>query len=502
MLFNSIEFLLFFPTVVLLYFIIPGKVRMYWLLVVSYVFYMGWNAEYALLLLFSTLVTWISGLLIGHSRAKVKKAQESGVPCKDLSKLWVVLCLVINLGILFFFKYFDFTVANLNSLLALIGREPLRPSFSVLLPVGISFYIFQALSYTIDVLRGDVRVEKNFFKYAVFVSFFPQLVAGPIERSSHLLEQFDTPHTFSMKNLRDGLLMMLWGFFQKLVVADRAAILVNEVFNACEYYSGFTVILACMLFAVQIYGDFAGYSCIAIGAGQVLGFDLMRNFTQPYFATSVADFWRRWHISLSTWFRDYLYIPLGGNRKGTVRKYLNQMIVMLVSGLWHGAAWTYVIWGGLNGLMEVIGGATKSFRSRLRQKLGVDESSFSTRLGKTIVTFLLIDLTWIFFRANSLQDAFHILGSIFTGLDPNVFIDGSLMRLGLDQAEWFALGWGLIGLLIVGVMNERGMDIRESLSRQQTWFRWMVYLVLFFSVLLFGVYGPGFEASAFIYFQF
>lgn len=502
MLFNSIEFLLFFPTVVLAYFLIPGKVRMYWLLVVSYVFYMGWNPEYALLLLFSTGVTWVSGLLIGRSRAKVKQAEENGTKCRDLSRLWVALCLVINLGILFFFKYFDFTVSNLNSLLAALGREPVRPSFSVLLPVGISFYIFQALSYTIDVVRGDVRVEKNFFKYAVFVSFFPQLVAGPIERSSHLLEQFDTPHSFSLKNLKDGLLMMLWGFFQKLVIADRAAIVVNEVFNACEYYSGFTVVLAIMLFAVQIYGDFAGYSCIAIGAGQVMGFDLMRNFTQPYFATSVADFWRRWHISLSTWFRDYLYIPLGGNRKGTARKYLNQMIVMLVSGLWHGAAWTYVIWGGLNGLMEIIGGATKDFRSRLRGQLGVNEKSLSTRLGKMLVTFLLINLTWVFFRANTVEDAFYIVGSIFRGWDLNVFIDGSLLRLGFDISEWISLGIGLAVLLMVGIMNERGMDIRESLSRQQLWFRWLVYLLLFFSVLLLGIYGPGFEASAFIYFQF
>lgn len=502
MLFNSIEFLLFFPTVVLAYYFIPGKLRMYWLLVVSYVFYMGWNPEYALLLLFSTGITWVSGLLIGHSRSKVKQAEANGTKCRDLSKVWVAASLVINLGILFFFKYFDFTVANLNSLLELLGREPLQPSFSVLLPVGISFYIFQALSYTIDVLRGDVRVEKNFFKYAVFVSFFPQLVAGPIERSSHLLEQFDTPHAFRWDNVRNGLLMMLWGFLQKLVIADRAAIVVNEVFNACQYYSGFTVALATMLFAVQIYGDFAGYSCIAIGAGKVMGFDLMRNFNQPYFATSVSDFWRRWHISLSTWFRDYLYIPLGGNRKGTARKYMNQMIVMLVSGLWHGAAWTYVIWGGLNGAMEVIGGATKSLRSRLRQRLGVQENSLSARIGKTLVTFLLIDLAWIFFRANTVQDAFHIVGSLFYGWDANVFIDGSLLRLGLDQTEWIALMIGLAILLIVGILNEHGVNIPEALNRQQLWFRWLIYLALLFTVLLLGIYGPGFEASAFIYFQF
>lgn len=502
MLFNSIEFLLFFPAVLLIYWLIPGKARMYWLLVTSYVFYMGWNPQYALLLLFSTAVTWVSGLLIGWSRTRAERAEQEGKKKRSLTKLWVVLSLVLNLGILFFFKYFDFAVENINSLLTALGREAVKPAFDVLLPVGISFYIFQALSYTMDVYWGDVRVEKNFFKYAVFVSFFPQLVAGPIERSSHLLTQFDTPKSFSYDRVRDGLLMMIWGFFQKLVIADRAAIAVNEVFNACEYYSGFTVALAAVLFAVQIYGDFAGYSCIAIGAGQVMGFDLMKNFNQPYFAVSITDFWRRWHISLSTWFRDYLYIPLGGNRKGTARKYVNQLIVMLVSGLWHGAAWTYVIWGGLNGMMQVLGGMTHKARKNLRAKLGVRENTLSTRLAQMLVTFVLIDLTWIFFRANTVSDAFHILGSLFRGWDAKVLVDGSLLLLGLNATEWCCLGIGIVVLIAVGVMKECGMSIRESLSRQQLWFRWLVYLTAVFSVLLLGVYGPGYDASAFIYFQF
>lgn len=502
MLFNSIEFLLFFPVVLLIYWLIPGKLRMYWLLVTSYVFYMGWNPQYALLLLFSTAATWLSGLLIGFSRSRAEKAEAEGRKKRSLTKLWVALCLVLNLGILFFFKYFDFVVENVNSLLKALGREAVKPTFDVLLPVGISFYIFQALSYTIDVYRGDVRVEKNFFKYATFVSFFPQLVAGPIERSSHLLTQFDEPKPFSYERVRDGLLMMLWGFFQKLVIADRAAIAVNEVFNACEYYSGFSVALAAILFALQIYGDFAGYSCIAVGAGQVMGFQLMENFRQPYFAVSVADFWRRWHISLSTWFRDYLYIPLGGNRKGEARKYANQMIVMLVSGLWHGAAWTYVIWGGMNGVMQVLGGMTAKARRSIREKLGVKENTLSTRLAKMLVTFVLIDLTWIFFRANTVSDAFYILGSLFRGWDLKALIDGSLLRMGLDMTEWIVLGLGVIVLIAVGVMRERGMHLRALLSRQQVWFRWLVYLTAVFSVLLLGVYGPGFEASAFIYFQF
>ena len=307
---------------------------------------MNWNPAYALLLLFSTAVTFLFGLLIGKRRTKEKAAAEAGRPIRQISKVWVGVSFAVNLAILFFYKYFDFTVDNLNVIRGWMGLAPVTPGFDVLLPVGISFYIFQALSYVVDVYRGDVRMETNFIKYAAFVSFFPQLVAGPIERSTNLLTQFDTPHKLEYDNVRDGLLRMVWGFFLKIVIADRAAILVNQVFNYCNYYEGPTVLIAAVLFAFQVYGDFAGYSNIAIGAAQVMGFKLMKNFERPYLAVSVSDFWRRWHISLSTWFRDYLYIPLGGNRKGTVRKYINQMIVMLVSGLWHGAAWNYVIWGG------------------------------------------------------------------------------------------------------------------------------------------------------------
>ena len=345
MLFNSIEFLLFFPAVVLLYYAIPGKLRVFWILLTSYLFYMNWNPAYALLLLFSTAVTFLFGLLIGKRRTKEKAAAEAGRPIRQISKVWVGVSFAVNLAILFFYKYFDFTVDNLNVIRGWMGLAPVTPGFDVLLPVGISFYIFQALSYVVDVYRGDVRMETNFIKYAAFVSFFPQLVAGPIERSTNLLTQFDTPHKLEYDNVRDGLLRMVWGFFLKIVIADRAAILVNQVFNYCNYYEGPTVLIAAVLFAFQVYGDFAGYSNIAIGAAQVMGFKLMKNFERPYLAVSVSDFWRRWHISLSTWFRDYLYIPLGGNRKGTVRKYINQMIVMLVSGLWHGAAWNFVFWG-------------------------------------------------------------------------------------------------------------------------------------------------------------
>lgn len=297
MLFNSIEFLLFFPAVVLLYYAIPGKLRVFWILLTSYLFYMNWNPAYALLLLFSTAVTFLFGLLIGKRRTKEKAAAEAGRPIHQLSKVWVGVSFAVNLAILFFYKYFDFTVDNLNVIRGWMCLAPVTPGFDVLLPVGISFYIFQALSYVVDVYRGDVRMETNFIKYAAFVSFFPQLVAGPIERSTNLLTQFDTPHKLEYDNVRDGLLRMVWGFFLKIVIADRAAILVNQVFNYCNYYEGPTVLIAAVLFAFQVYGDFAGYSNIAIGAAQVMGFKLMKNFERPYLAVSVSDFWRRWHIA-------------------------------------------------------------------------------------------------------------------------------------------------------------------------------------------------------------
>lgn len=496
MLFNSIEFLLFFPAVVLTYYLIPGKLRIYWLLVASYVFYMGYNPQYALLLLFSTFVTFASGLLI--ARAKRRASEERR---RKAGKIWVILCLTINLSILFFFKYFDFAVENLNALFGAFGVRQIHPSFDVLLPVGISFYIFQALSYTLDVYRGDVKVEHNFFRYAAFVSFFPQLVAGPIERSSNLLRQFEKPKAFSFQNVRDGLMMMIWGFFQKIVIADRAAIFVNQVFNYPAYYGGVEVLVAMVLFAVQIYCDFAGYSNIAVGAAQVMGFDLMRNFKRPYFSASVAEFWRRWHISLSSWFRDYLYIPLGGNRRGTARKYVNLMIVFLVSGLWHGSAWTFIIWGGLNGLYQVIGAATKPLRQRVMKRLHMRTETFSHRLLQILITFFLIDVSWIFFRANSISDAFLLLRNLFV-FNPWVLVDGSLLNMGLSGTEWLVLIAAILVLFAVGLMQEKGISLRQSLNRQEMWLRFSMVAGAILAVLIFGVYGPDFDASAFIYFQF
>ena len=343
MLFNSYNFLIFFPIVTLIYFLIPQRIRYIWLLIASYYFYMCWNAKYVFILLFSTAITYASGLLI--ARANKCKEEDKKIRIK---KIFVGFSFIINLAILFLLKYFDFAIDNANRVLSHFSMQVINPTFDVILPVGISFYIFQALSYTVDVYREDVKAEKNFLKYALFVSFFPQLVAGPIERSKNLLKQVHEKHYFDAQRVKDGLLLMIWGGFQKIVIADRVAIVVDTVFNKFPQYGGMYIVVATILFAFQIYCDFSGYSTIAIGAAKVMGFQLMENFNAPYLSMSVAEFWRRWHISLSSWFRDYLYIPLGGNRKGKFRKYVNLMIVFIVSGLWHGAQWSFIVWGALN----------------------------------------------------------------------------------------------------------------------------------------------------------
>lgn len=504
MLFNSFSFLIFFPVVVLCYFLLPHRVRYLWLLVASYYFYMCWNPKYALLMALSTAITYLSGLLIhraGHLRNQRKAVR--------LKKLWVALSFGSNLAILFFFKYFNFAVDNLNALLSRFHMSMVVPGFDVILPVGISFYTFQALSYTMDVYREEISAERNPLKYALFVSFFPQLVAGPIERSKNLLSQVGEYHPFDYDRVRQGLQLMLWGFFQKLVIADRAAILVNQVYNHYNDYGGFQLAIATMLFAVQIYCDFSSYSDIAIGAAQVMGFRLMQNFRQPYFSTSIAEFWRNWHISLSTWFRDYLYIPLGGNRRGRARKYLNLLIVFLASGLWHGANWAFVMWGLLHGLYQVVGDITRPLRMALKRALHVREEAFSTWLYQVCITFALTNVAWVFFRAASIPDcpsavgaAFEILRRTFAQWNPEVLFTSALYEMGLDEKNFRVLFLALAVLLVVSILRRQGLHLRETLCRQGLLLRWGVYLSALFAVLIFGIYGPGYDASAFIYFQF
>lgn len=493
MLFNSAQYLVFFPVVVLLYFAFPHKLRNGWLLLVSYFFYMQWNAKYAVLLFISTLITYISGLCIEKARNNQKLLG---------AKLSVAASFILNIGILVFFKYSNFIIENINRLYGLLGREGGIQELDILLPVGISFYIFQALSYTMDVYRGKIKATKNLFRYALFVSFFPQLVAGPIERSCNLLKQFDEKHEFDVDRVRAGLLLMLWGLFIKMVIADNIAPSVDMIYTYYPQYTGIEIIVATVLFAFQIYCDFAGYSLIAIGSAKVLGFTLMENFRSPYLATSVSDFWDRWHISLTTWFTDYLYIPLGGNRHGVWRKYINILIVFFVSGLWHGAAYTYIAWGVLNGLFMVVEQMTVKLRNRICQFMKVDKSRFSYRLGCRLLTFILIDVTWLFFRATGFSMAFTLLKQCVTNLQFGKLFGLVFGNIGMTPVQMVVLTLALLLLMAVDAQKEQGKDVVQLVLQQGAWFRWTVYLGLLFSILIFGVYGNVYEQTQFIYFQF
>lgn len=494
MLFNSIDFLVFFPIVVLIYFIVPKKVKYIWLLIASYYFYMSWDAKYVVLIMFSTVVTYFSGILIDKAQSIRQK------------KLVVAVSFLANLLVLGFFKYFDFFIHNLNRILTAAHIRLIDNPFSFLLPVGISFYTFQALSYTMDVYRGKAAPEKNLLKYALFVSFFPQLVAGPIEKTENLLRQINESgrkKMISFDKFVSGFALMLWGLFMKMVVADRIAVFVDGVFRQLYMAGTVETVLAAAAFAIQIYGDFAGYSAVAIGAARIMGFELTENFNAPYFADSIGDFWHRWHISLSTWFRDYLYIPLGGNRKGKFRKYCNLMITFLISGLWHGAAWTFVIWGGIHGLYQVAGDLLKPVRKKINTLLKVRTNVFSYKLGKIITTFMLVDFAWIFFRAESMGQIRLFLNRMFTRFNPWVLFDESLFGYGIDRKEWGILAAALLIMFVVDLLRyKKNVNFGDFLVKQNLWFQYAVLFLLIVSILIYGEYGINFDSNQFIYFQF
>lgn len=506
--FNSFHFLYFFPIVVLIYFVIPRKTRYIWLLFASYYFYMSWNPKFAILIATTTLITYSSGILLKHYKDKLEVTKKDDLikRIKKIMKGTVAVSFITNLLILVFFKYFDFLLANLNNIFRTVGISTIEKPFDILLPIGISFYTFQALSYTVDVYRGDVEVERNILKYALFVSFFPQLTSGPIEKSKDFLWQIREAGKFKLWNyerITQGCITMLWGFFLKMVIADRVAILVNTIYDKYWLYGSTALLTATILYAVQIYCDFASYSNLAIGAAKIMGFSLMDNFDTPYFAVNIKDFWRRWHISLSTWFRDYLYIPLGGNRKGKVRKHINIMIVFLVSGLWHGSSWSFIVWGGLHGLYQIVGDLSKKTKLKVYDYFKVKTNSFSFKLGQVLCTFLLVDLAWIFFRANSFRNSIEILYRIIARPDWWVLFDGSIYSWGLEQKEFHVMIFGLVVLLLVDLVKyHSGEKIDIFLKEQCLWFRWGVLLILFVSCVVLGIYGSGYDASQFIYSQF
>lgn len=504
MLFNSLQFVIFFPTVLLIYYLLPPKIRWIWLLAASYVFYGAWNVNYLLLLIGMTLVTYGAGFAIDKIRAGGLKEYVQ----KRLSIFSMAAAIVCNMGLLVYFKYMNMLASTISVILGRLGMSAWPGRFDILLPVGISFISFQSLGYVIDVYTGKIRAEKNPFRYALFIAFFPQLVAGPIERSGNLLTQIQNIHQqkkISYETFTDGLVLMLTGYFQKVVIADKLSIFVDHVFEAPEECNSIILFLGAAAFAFQIYCDFGGYSYIAAGAAKTLGFEMTENFNAPYFASSPKEFWRRWHISLSAWFRDYLYIPLGGNRKGHIRKYLNLMITFLASGLWHGAAWHYVIWGGIHGLYQILEDSGDRLLKKINFKFHwtVKTDVFSFKLLRILTTFCLTTFAWIFFRAESLKNAFLYAGHLFTIPDMGVLFNGELYLFGLSQNDIGILLFCLILLFLMDLVRYyKNMRIERFLSSQNLWFKWAVLLTLIFYIIVFGQYGLNYDAAEFIYFQF
>jgi len=475
MLFNSVEFLLFFPIVTALYFVVPQRWRWLLLFLASCVFYMAWIPIYVTILFLIIIVDYIAARQIEGATGQTRK-------------IYLAVSIVANVSLLAIFKYYAFLCDNFTQILHLLHINWTFPPLNLILPIGLSFHTFQALAYTIEVYKGRQAAEKHLGIYALYVMFYPQLVAGPIERPQNLIHQFKEDRPFSAENFVSGLRLMLWGFFKKVVIADRLAILVNHVYNAPHEYSGLPLILATYCFAYQIYCDFSGYSDIAIGAARVMGINLMKNFNSPYCATNIQDFWHRWHISLSTWFRDYLYIPLGGSKGGEIMRLRNIVIVFFVSGLWHGANWTFAEWGLLHGAFFIVylfwkratANAPNLLPKALHHLLGL------------LVTFNAVCFAWIFFRANSTTDAVWIATHLFPLNNAD-----KLGQLGLTGGEMLT---AMVAILILELVQfiERNKGGVVFFEQQKLSTRWICYYTMIFIIALLGEFG----GQRFIYFQF
>ena len=481
MLFNSNAFYVFLPIVFVLYWAIPQKYRCVILFVSSYYFYMSWDVKYVVLILLTTVVSYGAALLIERTPDKRKK------------KWCLVGALIISLGVLFFFKYFNFLSNSVTDLLNRLAIPVDSYTLYLMLPVGISFYTFQTLSYVIDVYRGEVKATRHFGKYATFIAFFPQLVAGPIERTGNLLPQIEGEHTFNYEKSISGAKLIAWGFFKKIAIADTISVYVDAVYGQLPQYQGFTLIIATVLFAFQIYCDFSGYSDIAVGVAALLDVDLMTNFKSPYWASSIKEFWARWHISLSTWFRDYVYIPLGGNRVNPIRQKFNLMVTFLVSGLWHGANWTFVLWGAIHGLGQVVENLWTKGKKKKHTWYGV------------LFTFTFVCFAWIFFRADSISDAWYVVTHMFAGLDQPLtyFAEGILAFRGSSMSTGAGLSsllQALICILVLMVYDCAALkqNVWERLDRLKKPVRYAIYFLLLFIVL----YSRQLGEYEFVYFQF
>ncbi len=480
MLFNSFEFLIFFILVTSLYFVIPHNYRWALLLAASCIFYMFFIPVYIFILFFTIIIDYIAGILIENAQGLRRK-----------QFLW--MSLIANVGVLAIFKYYNFLNTNFTEMFSWMGTTNPIPYLNIILPIGLSFHTFQAMSYTIEVYRGNQAAERHFGIYSLYVMFYPQLVAGPIERPQNLLQQFRTKHYFEYNRVANGLKLMAWGLFKKAVIADRLSLMVDTVYSDPSNHYGIAVILATVFFAFQIYCDFSGYSDMAIGSAQVMGFKLMTNFNRPYFSKTISEFWKRWHISLSTWFKDYLYIPLGGNKVAKSRWYFNLFITFMISGLWHGANWTFIIWGALHGGYLVFAIVTRNFRENFNKSIGLTKNLAIYKWTQSFLVFVLVCFAWIFFRAANIHDAYTLIvnSTVINFSQFNINI------LGDNHYELF-MGMFLIVALLVIEWTKRGRQMREFITTKPFYVRWSLYCILILMIINFGVFG----GNNFIYFQF
>jgi D-alanyl-lipoteichoic acid acyltransferase DltB (MBOAT superfamily) len=488
MLFNSLEFAFFFPVVTILFFLLPHRFRWMLLLAASCFFYMFFKPIYILILVGTIVIDYFAGIWIARQPTKRKK------------RYLLMLSIMANVGVLAVFKYYNFIVINLNEAIETMHRTGQIPLLHILLPIGLSFHTFQAMSYTIEIYRGKQQPERHFGIYALYVMFYPQLVAGPIERPQNILHQFHEVKHFDYANMRSGLIQIAWGLFKKVVIADRLALFVNQVYGHPYGYTGLPLIIATVFFAFQIYCDFSGYSDIAIGTARCMGYKLMTNFNKPYQATGIGDFWSRWHISLSTWFRDYVYIPLGGNRVSPLRWGLNIMIVFMLSGAWHGANWTFVVWGALHGFFLI--GERIIRKGRKTDARPLAGWRLIIRRG---VVFALVTFAWIFFRAGDLTQARYVIGHLFTGLPAQLREVASnlhfarLRLIYLDQSlnELVIALVALVALTAIQTL-QKDEPIDKWLGSRPAPLRWAFYYGIPLAFVSFGI----FNRSEFIYFQF
>lgn len=489
--FSSIYFWLFFALVLLVYYILPQRLKWLELLVASIAFYLLCDMRACFVLLLIGLSTFYSAKIL----EKAKKDK--------INKILLVTTIFVILVTLGIFKYSNFLIDNVNYFLSKIGRTYSLPEHNLLLPIGISFYSFKALSYVLDVAWHKRNAERSFGKVLLYLAFFPQIMAGPIERSGDFLEQLHQNKKISGVEWERVILQIGWGLFEKIVIADRLGILVDTVYNGYEKYAGWQLFLASIAYTLQILSDFDGYSNMAIGVARAFGFVTKKNFDLPYFSLSIKEFWRRWHISLSSWFKDYLYIPLGGNRGGKIRKYRNLIIVFACSGLWHGAGWNFIIWGCLHGIYQVIGDITGPIKKKITSILHISTEVASYKLLQGIITFMLVNFAWIFFRIDNWATAFNIIKKMFSNMNLGTILTKEIFySMGLDQKDFcvciLALGiWGCVSLL-----QKYKSDLVDCFKKQNLLFRWIVYYALIFAVIIFGVYGGNYSSSNFIYVSF